>query len=123
MKRLLFFAAPVLFAFYTAQVFATVQTNPSITPSVKPVFNHSPEVQYKMRLTNQSKLITIGESKGKITTQQAKDLRTSIKSVRQQEVSFKKTNTDHKLNPDQLSQLNALLDKNSLALGETPASN
>jgi len=123
MKRLLYIVASVLFASLTTHVFSAVQPTPAAAPPVKPVVNHTPEFQYKMRLTNQTKLITIGVSKGKLTKQQEKDLRASIKTVRQQEASFKKSNSDHKLTPDQVSQLNTMLDKNSRVLGETPSSN
>lgn len=123
MKHLLFIAASVLLASCAVQVFAAVQPTPGAKTSVKPVFTHTPDVQFRLRLMNQTKLITIGVSKGKITKQQEKDLRASLKNIHQQEMSFRKANANHLLTADQASQLNALLDKNSQALGETPPSN
>jgi hypothetical protein len=60
---------------------------------------------------------------GKITPQQADSLKASLKSVRQQEVTYLKQNSNHELTADQESQLNALLDKNSATIGETPTGN
>lgn len=122
MKLMLFFAALVLLFISGTLSFAAVQSTPIPTQTAKPVITHTPFDQYKIRLSNQTKLITIAVSKGKITKQQEKDLRTSLKNIRHQETSLKNGNADHKLTVDQLSQLNSLLDKNSQVISETSTS-
>lgn len=119
MKHLFLILVAVLLTSYSVQVFAASQP----TPTVKPVITHTPEAQFRLRVMNQLKLITISVKTGKLTQKQAVDLRNSLKDAQQQEMGFIKSHADHKLTPDEQRQLKALLDKNSSALGETPASN
>jgi len=123
MKHLFIFAVTVFFVSTISLAYAAGQPTPSTPAAVRPVVTHTPEVQYRIRLSNQTKLITISVSKGKITKQQEKDLRSSLKAIRQQEITYKKSNSDHKLTPTQVSQLNTLLDKNSQEIDEAPATN
>jgi hypothetical protein len=75
--------------------------------------------QINIRLRNQSIRIQRDLKSGKLTKDQAVSLRANLKSVRQQEISFFKQNGNHDLTTAQQGQINALLDKNSGALGET----
>lgn len=75
--------------------------------------------QLNTRLRSQWMLVQQGLKSGKLTKEQANTLKTSLRSVRQQEVSFLKESGNHDLTSAQLTQLNTLLDKNSSAIGET----
>lgn len=75
--------------------------------------------QINTRLRAQWKLIQQGVKSGKVTKDQASALRSDLKSVRQQEVGFIKQDGKQDLTTDQVSQLSALLDKNSTTLGES----
>lgn len=75
--------------------------------------------QVNTRLRSQWMLVQQCLKSGKLTKEQASTLKASLRSVRQQEVSFLKESGNHDLTSAQLTQLNSLLDKNSSAIGET----
>ncbi len=68
------------------------------------------------------KLTQTGVKSGKFSKEQAQSVRASLRNIRLQEFTFFKQNKSHSLTPDQISQLNQSLDKNSNLLGETPGS-
>ena len=113
MKRFILFVA-------AAFIFSTGFTLAAPTSSSTPIITNPQMHQINLRLRAQWKLIQQGIKSGKITQAQAANLRTDLKSVRQQEMAFFKTNGNHTLTTDQESQLNQSLNKNSATLGETP---
>ena len=74
------------------------------------------------RVKTQMKLTQTGVKSGKFSKEQAQSVRASLRNIRLQEFTFFKQNKSHSLTPDQISQLNQSLDKNSNLLGETPGS-
>lgn len=94
--------------------------NPSSKNSVSAA--HPLVHQVNTRVRKQWLLIQQGLKNGKLTKDQATSLRTSLKSIRQQEVTFFRQNNKHELTSDQQNQLNSTLDKNSSTLGETTGS-
>ncbi len=98
--------------------------NPAITPVNKPGVHPTPihprVHQIAERLMNQWRLTAVGVKSGKITQQQATEIRASLKTIHQQQVSDFKASSNHELTADQQNELNSELDKNSQVLGEPP---
>lgn len=69
-----------------------------------------------VRLATQWKEIQTDLRNGKIRPQQAFALKTTLKKVRLQEITFFKQNNNHELTTDQQTQLNAILDQNEQAI-------
>lgn len=122
MKRLFFITASVFLFSYASSVIATTQPNPIVKPSSTPL-TQSPTNKVGLRLMNQWQLVAIDMKNGKITQAQAVSIRADLKSIHKQQSTFLKASANHQLTANQTSQLNSLLDQNSLVLGETPASN
>lgn len=115
MKRLaLFFALGIL----SSTNFILAAPSTSSVPSATPPLVHA----INQRIKNQMKLTQLDVKSGKLTKEQARSIRASLRNIRLQEFSFFKQNKSHSLTPDQISQLNQSLDKNSSLVGETPGS-
>lgn len=112
MKRLALFLVTI---FICSTGFALAAPS---TPATTPPLVHA----INQRVKTQMQLTQSGVKSGKLTKDQARSVRVSVKSVRLQEFTFFKQNKSHTLTTDQINQLNQALDKNSVLLGETPTS-
>ena len=123
MKYLFFTFALVLLGSYAVSVWAANQPTPAVKPAITPLSITSPGNDVALRSMNQMRLVSVALKNGKITQQQAANLRASLKSIHLQTATYIRASANHQLTTTQQSQLNSLLNQNSQALGETPVTN
>ncbi len=109
MKKIVSFAASLLFIGATGLAFAAETT----APAPKPVIHHPRIHEVHDRMKDQEARIKEGLKSGKLTPAQAKALRDVLKSVQAQMEADYKTNGKRELTDDQKKQLNQMLDENS----------
>ena len=121
MNRLSKITISALFLGFTGAAFSATSPTSSSTPFVNP---HPHTHQVNQTLRQQWQEIQKGVQSGKLSKSQGDTLRATLKSIRQQEEGFFKTNGNKELTVDQQTQLNQLLSQNQQTLtaaGLTPA--
>ena len=100
MKRLILAAASALLQVaYAYSVEAAPPATPVVNLLAKPMVTHSPTTDVRVRLMNQMRLVSMGLKSGKITPQQAQDLRASLKNIHKQQASYLRASANHQFDP------------------------
>lgn len=101
MKKIVHFSI----AFLSITTFSFAATTKIGTPT--PTHPNVHQINFKIKSEWQQ--TELGEKEGKITSAQENTLKTSLKSVHEQEIAFVKENGNHELTSEQTTQLDSTL--------------
>jgi hypothetical protein len=121
MKRIIFFAASLLFMGSTGLALAQDATPVSGHPAAQPVmkWDNPHFIEIHSRMKNQRERIVAGLKSGKLTQDEAKTLENKVEAVRGQmrsDFEQNKQSGQKGLTDEQFQQLNQMLDDSSQAI-------